>query len=165
MKILDNKAGNLAGHGGVAGVDLADRLQKPGWRSALEQISVRPGPQRFVKLLLVVVYREHQYLHCRNEALQFRDAINARSARQIDVKQNNVGAIGWDLAQGFRGVAIGPHAAEPFAAVNQGAEALANPVIILHDRNSNAINSDHNKNAFTDTNLNERAAFEHRQYE
>lgn len=124
---LDDKAGDMAGHGCPAGIHLLDGAQEIDRGCALEQKAAGPIFQRTEDQVAVVINGEHDDVHSGQELLQSCHALDPGHAREIDVHQHNIGQVPGQVGQGALGVGPGTRAAETWSLVDD-------PGVLLPER-------------------------------
>jgi hypothetical protein len=97
---LDDFAGDGAGEGRAALMDVADGVEELAFGLRFEEIAAGPGLERAKDDFAILMLGEHDDLEIGQRFLQFTHAIDAGHFRQLDVHEDDVR---WILRNGFQG--------------------------------------------------------------
>ena len=136
LEALDDFAGDVAGHGGAAAIDVLNGAEEFFGRGRFEQVSGGAVGEGLEDLFGVLVHREHHDLARGFDRFEFADAIDAAHAGKVDVHEDDFGLHFWNADEGFFAGGIVADAFEPGRAGNQASQAFADARVIFNDRNS-----------------------------
>src|ERR1041385_2064372 len=134
VEVLHDLAGDVAGHRGIARMDVPNCLDDIRLGSPFKQITARTRQQRIEDLVAVLVDGEHKHVGGRNHGFEFPDAIDAAHFRQIDIHDHYIRNVAVELVEGRLGSGITAGADETAGLSNLTGQILPNPVIIFNDR-------------------------------
>src|ERR1043166_9320355 len=134
-------ARNFAGRRGAALTDLGDGVQNFAGRGAFQKVAARPGLERAEDAGGVLIDREHDDLHLWDHLLEAGRTFDARSAGQIDVHQDDVGLVAWNLLQTLLRRGTGADATDAGGPAQHALEIAAHRSAVLNqgDRRHNIV--------------------------
>ena len=133
LKVVDDLAGDLHGHGRAAGVDLFDGLEDFGGGHVLKQVAAGAVAQRIKDQIAVLVGRQHQHLDLGQPLFEAGDTLDAAHAGQVDVHQHDVRLLGGNSLQGLLAIPVRTDAAKRRRTAQQLRQALAGAPAIFDD--------------------------------
>ena len=116
-------------------MNIADGLQQPRGRGALEQVAAGAGLEGIKQRIAVLIDGQHQELDAGHGALQLAHAFHALDAGQIDVHEHHVGRMPRDFLQGRLRVRVIAGQFQGGCAADQCRQTRADALIVIHDGN------------------------------
>jgi len=132
----DHFAGDVAGHGGTAFVDLLDGSEQFGAGGPLQHVAAGARGQGVEDMVGILINGKHQELGRRHDRFEAADAVNAALTGKVDVHQDDIGIFLRQMSDRAFHAAMFADTTVSLRLAYPTGKNLADVVVILNDRNT-----------------------------